>query len=260
MQNIRHLREPQQRVWHIHAITVWISAWNLQKWLFCRRLTEAKTSQRGAKMVNSDCRLFRILILVVGLFIVTAGLLGNLWAAGPLRVHPKNPRYFTDDGNRVIYLTGSHTWCNFQDCGDSDPPPVFDYTAYFDFLQEHNHNFIRLWRAENSKGGEAGEDFWFDPMPYQRPGPGLALDGKPKFDLNQFNQEYFDRLRARVVEAGRRDIYVSIMLFDGWSVETKTRNHNPWPGHPFNRNNNINGIDGDVNGDEQGGETHSLEN
>ena len=36
--------------------------------------------------------------------------------AGPLRIHPENPRYFTDgakmpDGSwRAVYLTGAHTW------------------------------------------------------------------------------------------------------------------------------------------------------
>jgi hypothetical protein len=43
-------------------------------------------------------------------------------AAGPLRVHPQNPRYFTDsaknpDGSlRAVYLTGSHTWDSLHDC------------------------------------------------------------------------------------------------------------------------------------------------
>src|SRR5678815_18433 len=38
-------------------------------------------------------------------------------AQGPLRVHPTNPRYFTDGSGKAIYLTGSHTWNNFQDGG-----------------------------------------------------------------------------------------------------------------------------------------------
>ena len=44
-------------------------------------------------------------------------------AAGPLRVHPQNPRYFTDgttnaDGSlKAVFLTGSHTWSNLQDIG-----------------------------------------------------------------------------------------------------------------------------------------------
>lgn len=178
---------------------------------------------------------------------------------GPLRVNPANPRYFTDSSGRAIYLTGSHTWSDFQDNGPLDPPPVFNYTAFLDFLQAYNHNFLRLWRAENAKGGETGDEYWFSPLPYKRTGPGIALDGKPRFDLTQFNQAYFDRMRSRIVAADQRGIYVSIMLFDGWSIESKTQNHNPWIGHPFNKSNNVNGINGDVNGNGQGEETHTLQ-
>jgi hypothetical protein len=59
-------------------------------------------------------------------------LLGNICSSargnfqGPLRVHPDNPRYFTDGSGQVIYLTGSHTWSNLVDIGPTDPPPKFD--------------------------------------------------------------------------------------------------------------------------------------
>src|SRR5690606_9372528 len=181
--------------------------------------------------------------------------------AGPLTVHPTNRRSFTDASGKAIYLTGSHTWMNFQDWGRSDPPPPFDYGAYLDFLQHYNHNFIRLWVWENAKWTPSFPgDFYFAPLPYERTGPGQALDGKPKFDLTKFNQTYFDRLRSRVVEAGERGIYVAVMLFEGFSVEKKRRTVNPWPGHPFHRENNINGIDGDGDGDGEGKEIHTLQN
>ena len=60
------------------------------------------------------------------------------------------------------------------------------------------------------------EGSW-SPQPWLRTGTGTALDGLPKFDFNQFNQEYFDRLRDRVEAAGDRGIYTSVMLFEGWS-------------------------------------------
>ena len=61
--------------------------------------------------------------------------------------------------------------------------------------------------------------------------------------------------------AGARGIYVSVMLFDGWSIELKGQQvGNPWRGHPFNSANNINGIDGDVDRDGQGKEVHTLVN
>jgi hypothetical protein len=182
--------------------------------------------------------------------------------SGPLRVHATNPRYFADASGRPVYLTGSHTWDAFQDDGPSDPPAAFDYPAFLDFLVAHGHNFLRLWRAENARGGEGAyvTSYWFAPLPYLRPGPGLALDGKPRFALTQWNQPYFDRLRERVALARSRGIYVSIMLFDGWSVESKVGvgSHDPWPGHPYHPSNNLNGIDGDANDNGQGEETQTL--
>ena len=183
--------------------------------------------------------------------------------SGTLFANPENPRYVTDGVKvrgmyRSIYLTGSHTWCNFMDCGNTNPPVAFDYDKYLDFLQANSFNFFRLWRAENARGGEAGPDFWFDPLPYQRSDECCAFDGGNKFDLEKFNQAYFDRMRERVVEAGERGIYVSIMLFDGWSIESKFGGHNPWEGHPYKLSNNINNINGDVNGNGQGEDTHIL--
>lgn len=179
---------------------------------------------------------------------------------GPLTVHPTNPRYFSDGSGKAIFLTGSHTWANFQDNAGSDPPPPFDYTAYLDFMVENNHNFMRLWAWEQAKwGGWFNGDIYFAPSMYQRTGPGTALDGKPKFDVTLFNQAYFDRLRQRVIEANNRGIYVSIMLFDGWSIEDKNYGGlNPWSGHPYHASNNINGINGDPNNDGEGHEAHTL--
>jgi len=181
--------------------------------------------------------------------------------AGPLRVSRVNPRYFTNDAGRAVYLTGSHTWPNFQDGSTTDPPKPFTWTAYLDLLQAHHLNLIKLWRFEQVRfSSETPHDFYIEPSPYLRPGPDRALDGKPKFDLSHFNQEYFDRMRRRIVEARGRGIYVAVMLFDGWSLERKLRAPvgNPWLGHPFNRANNINGIDGDPNHDNAGIESHTL--
>jgi hypothetical protein len=176
----------------------------------------------------------------------------------PLRVCA-NPCYFTDSSGKAIYLTGSHTWNNFYDQSDASPPE-FDYAAYLSFLRSKNHNFIRLWMMEQAAWAPwTAEKMRFHPLIYVRPGPGTALDGEPKFDLKQFNQEYFDRLRLRVSAARDKGIYVAVMLFNGWSVG-KQPNYpgNPWPGHPFHRENNVNGIDGDLNGDGEGREIHTL--
>jgi hypothetical protein len=180
--------------------------------------------------------------------------------AGPLRVSRANPRYFADPAGRIVYLTGSHTWNNFQDGGEADPPPAFDYGQYLRSLSDNGQNFFRLWCWEQVRGSpDTPRPYWYSPMPYVRTGPAAALDGKPRFDLSRFNDEYFARMRARVEQARRMGIYVSIMLFDGWSIEEKRRDvMSPWVGHPFNRENNRNGIDGDPDGNGQGEETHTL--
>ncbi|PYM95771.1 MAG: hypothetical protein DME04_03860, partial [Candidatus Rokuibacteriota bacterium] len=200
------------------------------------------------------------LLAVAACLVVTSSLSpAEAQLAGPLRVNPGNPRYFTDNSGKSILLAGSHTWANRVDNGFLDPPTPFDYAGYLDFLQANNHNFFRLYVWEQAKWNTfTTSPYWFTPSPYQRPGPALALDGKPKFDLTAFDQAYFDRLRQRVIDAGSRGIYVSVMLFNGWSVESKGQVTNPWPGHPFNAANNINGINGDLNGDGSGPEVHTM--
>lgn len=197
-------------------------------------------------------------------------------ASGPLRREGIDSLYFTDGTGKAIYLTGSHVWNNFQDV---EPPfrtnteghmiepgtksvEKFDFADYLRFLEKENHNFIRLWTWEQSAWVPwLASKPTISPLPYLRSGPGIALDGKLKFDLTQFDQEYFDRLRSRVIAAGERGIYVSVMLFQGWSVDSKgmSGGKSPWLGHPFNRANNVNGVDGDPNGDGEATEAHTLQ-
>ena len=148
-------------------------------------------------------------ILVRLLTILALGMLLTDVAAGPLRVHPSNPRYFTDGRGNTVYLTGSHYWYNLQDGENRTEIIHFDYIAYLDFLKRYNHNFIRMWTWEQAAWAPwTKEKVLFDPLPYQRTGPGKALDGGLKFDLTKFNQAYFDRLRSRVIAALGTEVYM----------------------------------------------------
>lgn len=184
-------------------------------------------------------------------------------AKGPLRKLPANPRYFTDGSGKAVYLTGSHSWTNLQDGGWATDDKwtnnlgKFDYPGYLSLMRRDNQNFIRLWTPENA--ADLGHGNPVDPVAYQRTGPGKALDGQPKFDVTKLNQVYFDRLRARVIAARDRGIYVGIMLFDTAGVgRYGNGNLLSWKGHPFHPENNVNGINGDPNGDGKGLETRTL--
>ena len=184
-------------------------------------------------------------------------------ASGPLRVHRANPRYFADPDGNAVLLTGSHTWTGLQDAGRSFPPDPFDWSTWLARLAALGHSCFRMWAWEQATwvAHDPGE-FVFDPLPWARTGPGNALDGRPLFDLDQFDERYFSRLRARVADAGHVGIYVVVMLFQGWSVEWKqfalAPGRNPWLGHPFNRSNNRNGFDGDPAGTGEGLAPHPL--
>ena len=79
------------------------------------------------------------------------------------------------------------------------------------------------------------------PQPWARTGSGEATDGKPKFDLETFDEEFFDRLRGRVTAAGDRGMYVDVMLFEGWGIHLSTAPMHI-EGHPFHASNNVNGV------------------
>ena len=134
--------------------------------------------------------------------------------------------------------------------GDAD----FDYDLYMRFMVQNRFNFMRFWNWEHAAWAAwSDEKMIVDPMPYLRTGPGLALDGKPKFDLTQFNQSYFDRMRARIIKARENGIYASIMLFQAfsgaWLSGGKQFSHDVFRGHYYNVNNNLQKLNGDKNAD-----------
>jgi hypothetical protein len=203
----------------------------------------------------------RVLLLACCLTIGWPATLRGAEAAGPLRAHPDNPRYFTDGTKsasgslRAVYLTGAHTWNNLVDMGRQDPPERFDFDAYLAFLERHHHNFIRLWAWDSTvwdtraNGRDGKQDFVHQvaPLPWKRTGPGNAPDGKPKFDLTQFEPAYFERLRTRVDGARKRGIYISVMLFEGWGLMHGNQGRAApagwaWRSHPFHPDNNVNAL------------------
>ncbi|MBS1573789.1 MAG: hypothetical protein JST09_00680 [Bacteroidetes bacterium] len=175
------------------------------------------------------------------------------WKASPnppiksvLRINKINPLYFTDDNGAAIYLTGSHTWSDMLDMTGPHGYQDASKDSFLDWIASYGHNFTRLWAFEND--GFVFTDI--GPEPYVRTGPGLTKDGKPKYDLTQFNQEYFDRLRSKVSAAKDRGIYVSIVFF-GHSGNLLADTY-------FKKENNINGIDGDPDNDGYAIETRQL--
>ncbi len=161
---------------------------------------------------------------------------------GVLRIHPTNSRYFTDNSGKAIYFAGSHTWNVvfpvrvFPAKNAYGHPADYDsFEKFLDFLQSYNHNFTRLWTGICYMTAKR----W----PWKRTGPGLAHDGRPKFDMTRFDQKYFDILKERVQQIENRGMYASVMIFGSHIGFEKNYENVVW--NPKNHINDIGFEDSD---------------
>ncbi len=197
--------------------------------------------------------------------VVTVSMLSHIaLATGALRVHPKNPRYFTDDSGKAIYLAGHQSFVDLQDNSFNKEflyggNRTLDWGTYLNFLSEHHFNYLRNWIIWSTGSGAMApiNHAVASPMPYKRvEGKGKARDGGNKFDLDQFDEHFFQRMRSRCEDLQQRGVYVSIMLFEVYGFLEGEACGEPrqtlWDGNVFNKANNINGIDTDENGDGKG--------
>jgi len=168
----------------------------------------------------------------------------DVMSNGPLRKSLRNPRYFEDGKGCLVVLSGSHTWANMQDLM-VDGVPEFDFSGFLHMLKQHGHNFTRMWQFGHfHMCAWTYDEVCIEPQPYERIGEEIALDGRPQFDLDRWNEAYFARLRDRVIRLGEIGVYVSIMFYDGWCQKHSVPLADCWKGHPFHPANNLNGIDG----------------
>jgi Family of unknown function (DUF6298) len=196
--------------------------------------------------------------------LLVLGAAAPLWAGGVLRVCPGNPRYFTDASGKAIYLGGHQIFVDLQDNSFNkeftrNKERILDWNKYVAFAKAHNFDYLRDWVIWSTGSGTMApvDKAIAYPMPYKRvPGRGKAKDGKDKFDLTQFDEAFFQRLRHRCQSLQKSGIYVSIMLFEVYGFLGGEAVGDPpqtlWDGNVFNKANNINGIDVDYDGNGKG--------
>src|SRR5687767_11077595 len=130
-----------------------------------------------------------------------AALVVVLWCATisfanePIRIHPHNGKYFLFRGKPTFLLTATEHYGSVLN-------RPFDYRKYLDDLVDKKMTLTRtflLFREIASDKNPASpckpkaEDYI---APWPRSGPGSALDGQAKFDLEQWNPEFFQRLHG----------------------------------------------------------------
>jgi len=160
--------------------------------------------------------------------------------AQPIQLHPQNSHYFLFQGKVVALITsGEH----YGAVINAD----VDYHRYLATLAAEGMNYTRLFAGSYlevpaKSFGILRNDLAPAPGRFLAPwarstAPGYAGGGN-KFDLEQWNPEYFSRLRDFLGEAERRGIVVEIGLF------SSQYGREQWNLSPFNRDNNVNATEG----------------
>lgn len=209
----------------------------------------------------------KVIVIKPGVLVLVAALVGFLagpLASRPLRVHPQNPLYFADGSGKAIYLAGHQIFVDLQDNSFNkalirDNRRILDWNEYLDFVTAHDFDYIRNWVIWSTGSGSMAplNKAIARPLPYKRvQGQGKAKDSGDKFDMDQFDETFFRRMRSRCEDLQKRGVYVSIMLFEVYGFLEGEACGNPrqtlWDGNVFNRSNNVNGIDTDYNNDGKG--------
>ncbi len=160
-----------------------------------------------------------------------------LVAAEPLRLHPENPHYFLFRGKPTILITSAEHYGPVLNLD-------FNYLPYLDELAKHGFNQTRIFTGTylEVSSDELGPDNTLAPRPerYCSPWPRSATpgagDGGNKFDLQQWNPEYFARLKDFITQAGQRGVVVEVVLFCSYYRESM------WNVSPLKAGNNVQGI------------------
>ncbi|HYG24315.1 MAG TPA: hypothetical protein VEH04_16165 [Verrucomicrobiae bacterium] len=177
----------------------------------------------------------RLALMLGVLLAITPGVLGAV--RKPIALHPENPHYFEFRGKPTVLVTSAEHYGAVINLD-------FDYRKYLDALAKDGLNNTRLFSgayvepqgafniARNTLAPEAGRFI----SPWARSNvPGYAKGGN-KFDLTEWDANYFKRLKAFMAHAGRRGIVVEYVFFCPFYKEMQ------WELSPQNISNNINGI------------------
>lgn len=156
---------------------------------------------------------FRFLNLIIaGIFLISCKQSGK----ADQRIKPwvDNPRFWQFKNEPIMLLGASSDDNLFQ-------WPAEMLVPHLDSMVTVGANYVR-----NTMSDRVDRDF--ELYPYKKTGNG-------KYDLNQWNDEYWQRFEFFLDETAKRDIIVQIEVWDRFDY---SRNH--WPPHPYNPGNNIN--------------------
>jgi hypothetical protein len=129
---------------------------------------------------------------------------------GSIRPYAENAWYWQYQGEPVVLIGGTDQDNLFQWTGEQ-------LTSHLDLLVSAGGNYVRNTMSDRDEGNV----YAFRELE----------DGR--YDLDQWNDEYWRRLTFFLDETAKRGIIVQLTLWDQFDIS------GPWSGHPWNPENNI---------------------
>lgn len=146
----------------------------------------------------------------------------TITGSSDIQPYSANPSYWQYEGEPIMLI------------GGSDDDSLFQWSQsalreHLDLLQSVGGNYVR--NNMNSRSFDPStEDYRFDVYAY----PFRRLDNG-QYDLDQFNEDYFDNLRRLLRMAQDRDIIVQVEFWDIYCNASRG-----WNQSPYNPDNNVN--------------------
>ena len=153
----------------------------------------------------------------------------------PFSIHPENPKYFLFRGKPRVLIAATEHYGSIIN-------RRFDFARYLadaaDKKQTVTRTFLlyrELQSTRNSYSPLKAESMDFV-TPYPRTGPGKAMDGELKYDLDKWNPEYFERLHHFLSLASDLGIVAELTVF------SNTYADNIWALNPLRDKNNLQAV------------------
>lgn len=151
-----------------------------------------------------------LLLTVIGTLLVTSLYAQN--SEDAIKPFPENPYYWQYEGKPLIILGGTKDDNLFQ---------IPDLKSHLKELSAVGGNYVRNTMSDRPDKG-------FEVYPFKQ------LDNG-KYDLNQWNGEYWQRFENLLQWTSRMDIIVQIEVWDRFDYSRDN-----WIPHPYNPKNNVN--------------------
>ena len=169
-------------------------------------------TRRTRQMINNRLNLIILLLLVLGGFAAPAATSEQTeMGDNGIQIYQNNPRYWQYKGKPVLLLGGSDDDNLFQWAGAR-------LIEQLNLLKSVGGNYVRCTMSGRDEG-----NVW----PFKQV--------NDKYDLDQWDEEYWRRFENFLKATSVRDIIVQIEIWATYDFYRK-----PWQRHPFNPKNNMN--------------------